>query len=199
MKTTPYLVLLFFALFTLSCDGKVDGVGSSEDVASTANNAIEKAEEKTSSVDDRIDGTDILGKWNAVEMKMVGSTNEDGVSMEFDGVTSSVGENNFIEFSADNIFLAQNSVMQMEMNFNIPEMGKMSRTIPISNEFSESGKWVKNGDLLTINTPEGEVIDYIIEELTSETLVISADENSIVIGDDIPPGAKMKMTMVFER
>lgn len=150
------------------------------------------------SKDDDKKEIDIIGRWDLSEMKMNGSFTEDGMTINFTGITKNIQGENYVIFKEDNTAVGQNSEFDMEIEYTINGM-TFTMTVPAGNNFPESGTWEKNGDKLRLTDSTGETTNFTIEELTANSLILSADGSDMELGDEFPENATVHVTITMER
>lgn len=139
----------------------------------------------------------ILGKWNATEFKISGEFEDDGINGTFRGSSTNMA-GNYVDFKENNTYTAQSNPMMMNMEFKMGDL-RFEQTIPVGSTLAETGSWQKNGNKLIIENDE-QRSEFDIVTLTSTTLELRADENSVDWGDDEPEGiVSMEVLLTFKR
>ncbi len=151
----------------------------------------------SSSDDDNPQDGTILGKWNVKEMRMSGNFTDEGMTVDFTAVSTGMAGND-ITFKDNNTFTGHSAPFEIEMTFIM--MGQ-SHTVtqPAGEALPVSGEWSREGNTLFLQETGNERTKYTIETLNNTTLKLTADQNSIDMGDDLPPGAQFNVTITLER
>jgi len=140
----------------------------------------------------------LIGKWNASQLTMEGTFEEDGMTVEFSGIANDLTGND-ATFKNDNTLTANNAPFDMELTFTINGM-PVTVTQPMSESMMTSGTWRKEGNMLYLKeTGSDEEHAYTIETLNNTTLKLSGDQDSMDVGDDFPDNAIFNVTLTFTR
>lgn len=151
-----------------------------------------------SSDDDNV-SADIIGKWDITQMTMEGSFTEDGMSINFKGVSKNITGDNHIVFNEDNTLTGESSEFEIEMEYEIFNQ-TITVTIPAGSNIPHTGTWEKNGNKLVLHSDTSdETVEYTIEELTSSKMFLSADESAMDLGEDFPEISNFSVTITFNR
>ena len=169
MRIVSYLFISFFILSLASC----------------------------SSDDDNNQEVTLLGKWNVNEMTMDGNFTEEGVVVSFNGVTNGMAGND-ITFKDDNTFTGHSAPFEMEMHYVINGMPS-TITQPSGEALPVAGSWSKEGDYLFLQETGGERTKYKIETFNATTLKLSANQDTIDMGEDFPAGAQFNVSVTLKR
>lgn len=151
------------------------------------------------SKDKKSETEDISGRWDLVEMKMEGTFTESGMTINFNGITRNIQGENYIILNEDGTATGQNSPFDIELEYEI--MGQTTTvTIPVGNSLPESGTWEKTGSKLIFTADStGESSEYTIKTLTSSSLILTADESAMDLGNDFPPNSTFEVTITLNR
>lgn len=171
MRTLSYFLLSIFIVSLTACSSDDDGPSSSDD---------------------------IFGKWFLSDMTMEGTFVEEGEEFSFTGKAKDIHEDNYIIFKEDNKFNGSSTPIDMELTISF--MGQThTQIISTGTNMPQSGTWERNGNKLILSADGGEETEYTVETFTSSSIVLTADETSVDMGSDFPPGAKFSVSISFRR
>src|SRR5690606_19211255 len=113
----------------------------------------------------------------------------------FNGTSLGMSGND-ITFKENNTFSGNSAPFQMQINYVINGLPS-TITQPSGEALPVSGEWSKEGNTLYLQENGGERTHYTIETLNSSTLKLTADQNSIDMGNDFPPGAQFNVSVTL--
>ncbi|WP_127845333.1 lipocalin family protein [Psychroflexus aestuariivivens] len=157
---------------------------------------------------------EIGGEWNIESINYTGTTI---VSQEGNSVTTNLSGESFDENAtmtfneADNLFSSQGSYFIELTSSNSGQT--QTQTIPINDYYSE-GEWDLDGNILTVagglvsissgtpvvgNPNEIQSQEYVVEELTATTMVISGVDQQLIQESDIELDVTIDFTITLTK